>query len=625
MTTPVHETRRMEERLRSTRPGAWRPGLLGDGPQSRGARAMVQVLSSYRGGFGVTVLCGVGNQLTQVLGAVVAAFIVGLAVTGAPTAEVVPWVGVAAALVAARAAFLWGEAWVGHDLAFRMLAEVRMWLYRAFERIGPLALVRRRSADLLARATSDAEGLEVFYAHTAIYVATTAVLTPALLVGAGVMVGPSYALALLPVVLATLVVPLVLRRRNVRQGHDLRDRTAQVGIEIADTVTGLREVLAFGQGDARRDRILAAGRSLERAERRQALRGGMESAATEVVLGAGVVVSLVLAVRLRVADDLDPAMVPVAVALGVSILVPVVTLLATTRVTGISNASARRVFDLLAAPRSTPHPAEPGPLPPRTGPARSVEVDDVWFRYGPDLPWVLRGVDLSVAPGETVALVGASGAGKSTLGHLLLRYADPERGTVRIDGVPVADLAPEDLVSAVAHVPQDVFCFHLTLAENLRLAAPEATDAELVAACAAAGLDEVVAGLPQGLATVVGERGTRLSGGERQRVAIARALLRDAPVLVMDEAASQLDPLREQSIADALDRVRAGRTTIVIAHRLSTIRRADRVVVLDAGRVVASGTHAELESSLAYRRLVAAQPRPPSMGGTPPGPEEPRP
>ncbi|WP_203338674.1 ABC transporter ATP-binding protein [Nocardioides limicola] len=607
--TPVHEADELRSRVDAADTDGWRPGLVGDGPGGRGMRAMVRVLGAYRGPFAATALCGTGNQLTQVVAAVVAAYLTGLAVTGHSAAELVPWATALVALVLLRCAFLWGEAWIGHDLAFRMLAEVRMWLVRAFDRIGPLALIRRRSGDLLTRVMSDAEGLEVFYAHTAIYIVCTGVLTPMLLVTCAVVVTPMFALVLLPFVLLATVVPLALRRHNARHGADVRTGAAAVSTAVTDLTAGLRETLAFGAGARQREVILSATTRLATAERRQSSRAGAEAAATEVVLGAGVLAALFTALWLHDAGAITATMLPASVTLGAVTFLPVVTLLATTRVTGISAASASRVFDLLEEPASTPAPTQPHTPPPSVGEGGTVAIEDVWFRYDETGPWALAGVDLRFAPGETVALVGHSGAGKSTLGHLLLRYADPGRGRITLNGVDLRALSPAELSAWVGHVPQDVFLFHLTLAENLRLGCPGASDEELATACEAAGLTEVIAGLPQGLATVVGERGTRLSGGERQRVAIARALLRDTPVLVLDEAASQLDPLRELSVAAALERVRAGRTTLVIAHRLTTILAADRVVVMSQGEVVATGTHHELLALPQYADLVASQVR----------------
>src|SRR5207248_2813878 len=226
--------------------------------------------------------------------------------------------------------------------------------------------------------------------------------------------------------------------------------------------------------------------------------------------------------------------------------------------------------------------------------AGRVRFDDVWFRYEPEGSWILRGVDLDVAPGTKVAIVGETGAGKTTLGYLVARLYDAERGTVSIDGTDVRDATLASLAAGVGLVSQDTYLFHASVADNLRFAKPEATDDELVAAARAARIHDLIASLPDGYDTLVGERGYRFSGGEKQRIAIARTVLRNPPVLVLDEATSALDNETERALQLALDELARGRTTIAIAHRLSTVRDADQILVLDRGRIVERGTHDEL-------------------------------
>jgi ABC-type multidrug transport system fused ATPase/permease subunit len=236
----------------------------------------------------------------------------------------------------------------------------------------------------------------------------------------------------------------------------------------------------------------------------------------------------------------------------------------------------------------------------------AVEFDDVRFGYPGQSDDVLRGVSLRIEPGETVALVGRSGAGKTTCAHLLLRFWDTTSGAVRIDGVDIRDLATEDLRRAVSLVPQDIFLFDDTIANNIRLGRPTATDTEVHGVARLTGAHEFIHALPDGYDTRCGERGAVLSGGQRQRIAIARALLTQAPVLVLDEAVSSLDTESEQALHESLEATHGSRTTLVIAHRLSTIRRADRVALLDNGTVIAEGTHDELAANAAgYRRLLA--------------------
>jgi ATP-binding cassette subfamily B protein len=252
-------------------------------------------------------------------------------------------------------------------------------------------------------------------------------------------------------------------------------------------------------------------------------------------------------------------------------------------------------------------PATPAILP--EPPQGRVALEHVRFAY-PTRPaqWALDDVSLAVEPGETVALVGPSGAGKTSLFQLLLRFYDPQSGRVLLDGVDVARLDPAALRARIGFVPQEPLIFGATAAENIRYGRPGASDAEVRRAAEAAAAAGFIAALPQGFDTPLGSRGVTLSGGQRQRIAIARAILKDAPVLLLDEATSALDAESEQAVQQALERLSEGRTTLVVAHRLATVRRADRILVLEDGRIVAAGPHEALvrEGGL-YARLAALQ------------------
>jgi subfamily B ATP-binding cassette protein MsbA len=267
--------------------------------------------------------------------------------------------------------------------------------------------------------------------------------------------------------------------------------------------------------------------------------------------------------------------------------------------------SSQRIFDLLGETPETGEVPDGVVLPASIG---SVAFSGVDFSYEGRDAGVLHGIDLEAAPGEVVALVGPSGAGKSTIVQLIPRFYDTVAGTVAIDGLDVRSYPIEDLRSRMAAVPQDVQVFSGTIAENLRIAKPDATDDEIVEACVAANAEGFVEAFPDGYDSVIGERGVKLSGGQRQRIAIARAVLADPRILILDEATSSLDAESEELVRDALVRLMEGRTTIVIAHRLSTVVDADRLIVIDGGRIVAEGTHAELvESDGVYARLYAKQ------------------
>jgi ATP-binding cassette subfamily B protein len=269
--------------------------------------------------------------------------------------------------------------------------------------------------------------------------------------------------------------------------------------------------------------------------------------------------------------------------------------------------AAERLVELLRVHPGITAPARPALLP---SPTRGLILfEDVGFRY-PTRPEqaALEGFSLTVEPGETVALVGPSGAGKTTVLQLLLRFYDPQSGRITLDGTDIATVDPAALRVRLGLVPQDPVIFTASATDNIRFGRPEATEAEVEAATRAAAADGFLASLPQGYASFLGTKGVMLSGGQRQRVAIARAILRDPAVLLLDEATSALDAESEQAVQQALERLARGRTTLVVAHRLATVRRADRIVVMEAGRIVATGTHEALvrEGGL-YGRLAALQ------------------
>ncbi len=245
----------------------------------------------------------------------------------------------------------------------------------------------------------------------------------------------------------------------------------------------------------------------------------------------------------------------------------------------------------------------------RSGVCGNVRLEDVWFRYGPEAPWTLRSISAEIPAGTRTALVGETGSGKTTLAYLVARLYEPQRGAVSIDDVDIRDVTLASLAATVGLVSQETYLFHSSIRENLRFACPDATDAEIEDAARAAQIHDLIASLPEGYETPVGERGYRFSGGEKQRIAIARTVLRNPPVLILDEATSALDTETERAVQSALDELSRGRTTIAIAHRLSTIRDADQILVLDGGAIVERGTHEELvELAGRYAALLAGAP-----------------
>jgi len=398
---------------------------------------------------------------------------------------------------------------------------------------------------------------------------------------------------------AALVIPLVILpialagRRQQKLARANQDRIADAAAIANETLNAVYAVQAYAREPvetARYDGAIA--RALATARRRIGQRAGLTALVILLIFGA-ITLALWSGARAVMAGTLDGGV------LGQFVLYAVISAGSVGGLTEVWSEISRaggameRIGELLATHAQIASPPQPIALP---KPVRGeIRFEHVEFRYPtrPEAP-TLHDFSLRVAPGETVALVGPSGAGKSTVFHLLLRFYDPQQGSISMDGTALNALALPQLRESIALVPQDTVIFGTSAAENIRFGRTDADDTQVSAAAKAAEADDFILAQAQGYDTYLGEKGVRLSGGQQQRIAIARALLKDAPILLLDEATSNLDAQSEASIQHALERLMRGRTTLVIAHRLATVQKADRIVVMDGGRIVAQGTHAEL-------------------------------
>ncbi len=482
-----------------------------------------------------------------------------------------------------RGPLRYGERLVAHDAAFRSLGRWRVWLYDRLEPLAPAGLLGWRSGDLLTRATDDVDTLQDLYLRCLLPVVVTAAaatvavaLVAAVLPLAGAVLGAS-------LLVAIVAAPAVAVVTGTSRGREAELR-GSLAADVVDLLRGAQELVAFGREGTALGTVEATDRELTAIARRRAWSTGASAAIVTVCLGAAVTAVLALGVAAVDSHVMRPVMLAVLplAAVGAFETVPAVAA-AAVRASDVV-AAGRRLLALSSVPVLVADPDRPAPLPEG---CPEISVRGARLRYGPELPWVLDGMDLDVAPGARVALVGASGAGKSSLVHALLRFWPLQEGSASLGGVPFDALRQRDVRRAIALVDQEAHVFYGTIRHNVTLGRPRASDTEVGDALARAQLAGWVATLPEGMDTQVGEGGAQVSGGERRRLALARALLVGAPVLVLDEPTAGLDQESgARLVADIVQDAEAhGTSVVLVTHRAGDTRHLDRVVVMHNGRV----------------------------------------
>jgi ATP-binding cassette subfamily B protein len=507
--------------------------------------------------------------------------------------------GVLALSIAAR---FYCVSWLGE----RVVADLRQDVFAHLARLGPAFFEKTHSGEVMSRLTADTTQIKAVAGHTI----SQALRNLIMLVGAFVMMfitSPNLS-GLTLIAIPVIVLPLMAYGRSVKDlSRKAQDTLAEASAYAAENLSAVRTMQSFAHEKVVSDRFQdAVQRSFDAARDRMRARAGL-TGLTVFLTVASIVAVLWYGASAVISGEMSGGELSQFIIYALFVAGALGELAEVWGEISQASGAAERLTELLAVVPEIRSPDKPVALPvPAKG---AIDFDAVTFSYA-SRPGVsaLRDFTLHVKPGETVALVGPSGAGKTTIFNLLLRFYDPTTGRVSVDGVDVAEADLDELRRRISLVPQDVAIFADSVLENIRYGSPEASEEDVRKAAVAAQADTFIRALPDGYRTQLGERGVSLSGGQRQRLAIARAILKNAPILLLDEATSALDAENERAVQQALEVVMRDRTTLVIAHRLATVQKVDRILVMDEGRVVESGTHAELVAKGGlYGRLAALQ------------------
>lgn len=564
---------------------------------------MIRQLKQYKLKMLCSILTGIMKEAGIIAAAGLCAYMAACAKKGLPL-NGTPLLWILAGLVLVRGVTTYLESYLSHDVAYHALVDYRVRLFDRFIGQCPVILLKNRSGQIATTIMNDVEQLEWFYGHTVGYVVVVIVVCLAIL-GFLLWLHPLLALLAMAGMALILVVPMLMKGKADAQGMACRHRLGEANSVTLEGINGMNEILTLNWKERYQEKNSAYMDALTDAQVEYAKRMGSEGGLLQCAAGISAVAINLAGIWLTLSGKLALeyyAVVGTSVWLAFN---PLLTICGMARTFGTVFAASERVMDLLVA--------EPVLKNVRTEPSGKkldgdIVFEHVGFGYDAEGTEVLHDVNLRIAKGEFVAIAGESGAGKTTCVNLLARFWDVRSGSIRIGDTDIRELSLKELRDHIAVVSQDIYLFNTSIRDNIRIGRPDASDDEIVDAAKKAEIHDFILSLPQGYDTFTGEQGVKMSGGQRQRIAIARAVLKNAPVLVLDEAVSSLDTQTDLKIQKTIRSLSREKTVILVAHRLATITDADRLVVMKNGRVIQQGTFEELNSVAGeFRTLFAAQ------------------
>ncbi len=569
-------------------------------------RRIVVLTVGVRRLLALSIALGLAISATWVAQGVLIALIVRRILDGDGWTAIAGLVAAVAGLTLLRAALIFIREVLAKQVTAVVKTKLRRRLFAQMLLLGPGYLEHTETGKVQATLVDGVEALESYVGYY-LPQAMVSVVVPICIVGVIVFLDPLIGGVVLAFALAVPLVPRIWDRVLGEYGQRHWAAYSSLDAQFVDSMQGMVTLKALNASERRGKELRSASQALYRATMSQLSISMIRNGLVGFAMSAGVALAVGIGSFQVVAGELGIAALLIILFLSAECFRPLVELDAYWHAGYMGISASTGIFELLDTEPEI-RDAAAGRTGIATLPGGAIALHDVTFRYSPDARPALKDVSLEIREGETVAIVGGSGAGKTTVASLLLRFFDPEEGRLTFGETDFRDIPLDDLRRSIGYVSQDAYLFHGTIEDNLRIGRPDATREAILDAAAKANIHAFIQSLPNGYDTIVGERGAKLSGGERQRIAIARALLKDAPVLILDEATSSLDGANEAAIRQALSLLTRGRTTIVIAHRLSSVVHADRIVVLDNGRVAESGRHGDLVSRDGhYAQLVRAQ------------------